>query len=37
VNDPTWQAQHLTPDHVGTAEQNEALASYRTWFFVVLA
>jgi adenylate cyclase len=36
-NDPAWQAQHLTPDHVGTAEQNEALVSYRTWFFVFLA
>jgi adenylate cyclase len=36
VNDPAWQAQHLTPDHVGTTEQNEALVSYRTWFFVCL-
>jgi adenylate cyclase len=37
VDDPTWQAQHLTPDHVGTAEQNGALVSYRTWFFIILA
>ena len=37
VHDQAWQAQHLTPDHVGTVEQNDALASYRTWFFVFLA
>ena len=30
VNDPAWQAQHLTPDHVGTAEQNEALSPDRS-------
>jgi adenylate cyclase len=37
VDDPAWQALHLMPDHVGTAEQNAALVSYRAWFFVVLA
>lgn len=37
VNDPTWQALHLTPDHVGTPEQNAALVSYRGWFFISLA
>jgi adenylate cyclase len=37
VDDPAWQALHLMPDHVGTAEQNAALVSYRAWFFVSLA
>jgi adenylate cyclase len=37
VQDPAWQALHLTPDHVGTADQNASLVSYRIWFFTSLA
>src|SRR6202142_1099298 len=29
VHDPAFQAQHLVPQHVGTSEQNAALARYR--------
>src|SRR6202142_1073255 len=29
VQDPAFQAQHLVPQHVGTSEQNAALARYR--------
>jgi adenylate cyclase len=37
VEDPLWQAQHLTPEHVGTAAQNAALLDYRWRTLAVLA
>ncbi len=37
VHDQAWQTQHLVPQHVGTREQNAALALYRNAALVALA
>ena len=37
VQDPLWQARHMTPEHVGTAAQNAALLGYRKDTLAVLA
>ena len=37
VHDPAWQAQHLVPQHVGTSDQNAALARYRNDALIVFA
>ncbi len=37
VKDPLWQAQHLTPAHIGTPDENARLFDYRTAFLVFLA
>src|SRR5208283_2302859 len=30
VQDPLWRAQHLTPQHIGTPDENARLLDYRT-------
>ncbi len=37
VQEPPWQARHMTPEHVGTAAQNAALVDYRWETLAVLA
>ena len=37
ATDPAWQAQHLTPAHVGTADENALLVRWRGETLAVLA
>ena len=37
AQDPLWQAEHLTPQHIGTPAQNARLLDYRTDTLVFLA
>ena len=37
AQDPAWRAVHLTPDHVGTPEENARLAAWRGMSWIVFA